>query len=86
MRVLGSLGYGGSTHPHSAFALPVSSISLSPSFIFYNNMRTVSEVFPEFSCWGYRVIEHGGGVTEPLILGQLVASMSYSRSRGLHLN
>ena len=60
MRVLGSLGYGGSTHLHSAFALPISSISLSPSFIFYNNMSTVSEVFPEFSCWFYRVIEHGG--------------------------
>lgn len=64
MRVLGSLGYGGSAHPHSAFALPVSSISLSPGFIFYNNMGTVSEVYlvvlPEFSRWFYRVIEHGG--------------------------
>ena len=86
MRVLGSRGYGGSAHLHSAFALPVSSISLSPSFIFYNNMGTVSKVFPEFSRWVYRVIEHGGGVMEPLIFGHLVASMSYSRSHGLHLN
>ena len=53
VRVLGSRGYGGSAHLHSAFALPVSSISLSPSFIFYNNMGTVSEVFPEFSRWFY---------------------------------
>ena len=86
VRVLGSRGYGGSAHLHSAFALPVSSISLSPSFIFYNNMGTVSKVFPEFSRWVYRVIEHGGGVMEPLIFGHLVASMSYSRSHGLHLN
>lgn len=47
MRVLGSLGHGGlHTPPLRLFAPPISSISLSPSFIFYNNMRTVSEVFP----------------------------------------
>lgn len=49
-------------------------------------MGTVSEVFPEFSRSFYGVIEHGGGVMEPLIFGQLVASMSYSRSHDLHLN
>lgn len=59
MRVLGSLGYGGSTHLQSALALHISFISLSPSFIFYNNMGIMSGVFPTFSRWFYRVVEHG---------------------------
>lgn len=60
MKVLGSLGYGGSTHLHSALALHVSFISLSQSFIFYNNMGRMSGVFLTFSRWFYRVVEHGG--------------------------